>query len=429
MLIGSLLIMILAIIGLYYFKDEMETIHQQRTETATGKLIFSTLFFIALAKIGFFVYNLILFLKYRPIETVSDQDLPLCTIVVPAYNEGHLVYFTLMSIAQSDYPKEKMELWAIDDGSTDETWYWINKAKEKLGNRLTIFKQEKNMGKKHALYKGFKTGKGEIFVTIDSDSIVHKDTLRNLVSPFVNDEKCGAVAGNVRVMNKNEGVIPRMLDVSFVFSFEFIRSAQSALGFVLCTPGALAAYRGNVLMKVADTWLNQTFAGRPASIGEDRALTNYILAEGCTVKFQKNSIVETNTPTDYKGLHKMYTRWGRSDVRETWMMNRFMFKNFRKDRKLGARFIFLHQWLRLITAIPAMALMFYFLFTHPILFLVSALSGVFFMAIIQSVFFTKYHNFKESMWSFPYGVLNLFTLFWITPYSIFTAKNSSWLTR
>src|SRR5690606_29300567 len=156
--------------------------------------------------------------------------------------------------------------------SKDDTWYWMKKAKEQLGDRISIYQQPQNKGKRHALYRGFNLGKGEVFVTIDSDSIINTDTLRNLVSPFVVNEKCGAVAGNVRVLNNQKAIIPRMLNVSFVFSFEFIRSAQSQLGSVLCTPGALAAYRRNAVMACLDQWMNQTFMGQPSDIGEDRAM-------------------------------------------------------------------------------------------------------------------------------------------------------------
>ena len=86
-------------------------------------------------------------------------------------------------------------------------------------------------------------GTGDVFVTVDSDSIVTKDTLINLVSPFIKDEQCGAVAGNIRVLNNKKEALPKMLDVSFVMSFEFVRFAESNLNSVLYTPGALAAYK------------------------------------------------------------------------------------------------------------------------------------------------------------------------------------------
>src|SRR5690606_32245435 len=160
----------------------------------------------------------------------------------------------------------------------------------------------KNMGKRHALYRGFNLGTGEIFVTVDSDSVVKTDTLRNLVSPFAVHKNCGAVAGNIRVLNNKKAILPKMLNVSFVLSFEFVRSAQSTLNSVLCTPGALAAYRRSAVFAVLPDWINQTFMGRPSDIGEDRAMTNMILKKGHHVLFQRNAYCYTNVPEKYKGL-------------------------------------------------------------------------------------------------------------------------------
>src|SRR5690606_33552513 len=162
-----------------------------------------------------------------------------------------------------------------------------------------------------------------------------------------------------RVLNKRQGIIPKMLNVSFVFSFEFIRSAQSSLGFVLCTPGALSAYRKEAVLHCLNDWINQKFKGKTATIGEDRAMTNLILKQGYEVNFQKTAHVFTTTPTAFKTLHKMFTRWGRSNVRETLMMHQFIFNNFRLKNKFGARFIYINQCLKLILAFPLTALMLY----------------------------------------------------------------------
>src|SRR5690606_4189048 len=183
-----------------------------------------------------------------------------------------------------------------DDGSKDDTWQWMLKAKETLGNRLDIYKQPHNKGKRHALYRGFNLGTGEIFVTVDSDSVVKPDTLKNLVSPFVTNKNCGAVAGNVQVLNNDKAIIPKMLNVSFVLSFEFMRSAESSLGSVLCTPGALSAYRSEAVFACLPQWISQTFMGQPSDIGEDRAMTNMILKQGYHVLFQRNAYVFTNVP-------------------------------------------------------------------------------------------------------------------------------------
>lgn len=84
------------------------------------------------------------------------------------------MYDTLLSLTNSLYPAEKLQLITIDDGSKDDTWDWMKKAKEQLGDRVAIYQQPTNQGKRHALYRGFNLATGEVFVTVDSDSIVEK---------------------------------------------------------------------------------------------------------------------------------------------------------------------------------------------------------------------------------------------------------------
>lgn len=411
------------------FQTELEKLHFERMKTWWGATINYVALTLLVTQLTFLAYLLYLYVKYKVVKPVSNDELPTVTIIVPAYNEGKLVYETLLSIADSDFPAEKMQILSIDDGSKDDTWQWMLKAKETLGSRLTIHQQPKNMGKRHALYFGFTTGTGDVFVTIDSDSVVKEDTLRNLVSPFAVNEKCGAVAGNVRVLNKENGIIPKMLNVSFVFSFEFVRSAQSAIGSVLCTPGALAAYRRDAVMNCLEDWMNQTFMGQPSDIGEDRAITNMILKQGLHVVFQKNAYVYTNIPERYKSLYKMYIRWERSNVRENIMMSKFAYSKFRTESTLGPRILLTMQWLKVIMAYPLLLLLLFFVFTHPILFVCSSLVGIMIFSSVQMFFYARKYNFSEALLAYTYSVFYMFTLFWITPYAIATASKRGWLTR
>jgi hyaluronan synthase len=381
-------------------------------------------------RFAFVSYMAVLSFFYRSVKSVSDEDLLTCTVVVPAYNEGQLVFQTLMSLADSNFPKEKLQLIAVDDGSQDDTWQWMKKAKAILGNRLSIYQQPKNQGKRHALYRGFNLATGEVIITVDSDSVVAEDTLRNMVSPFVVNKKCGAVAGNVRVLNNEKALIPKMLNISFTFSFEFIRSAQSVLGSVFCTPGALSAYRKDAVLNALPDWINQTFMGRPSDIGEDRAMTNMILKQGFHVLFQRNAYVFTNTPERFKNLYKMFIRWERSNVRENIMMSKYAFKNFREGDKIGIRIILIDQWIKLIMAYPMIALMFYFIFSYPVLFLVGSLSTILMFSSIQAFFYAKrYGVVWEAFWAYTYSIFYTFTLFWIKPFAIATAGKRGWLTR
>lgn len=406
-----------------------QKLHDERINTLWGSIILNMTFVLFATQILFLLFIIVLYIKYKPIKSVSDNQLPTCTVIVPAYNEGKLVWQTLHSLVDSNYPASKLQIISIDDGSKDDTWQWMLKAKEELGDRIEIYQQPKNKGKRHALYRGFNIGNGDVFVTVDSDSIVKKDTLRNLVSPFILNKKCGAVGGNVKVLNTKDGMIPKMLNVSFVFSFEFIRSAQSVLGSVLCTPGALAAYRKTAVMNCLETWINQTFMGQPSDIGEDRAMTNMILKQGYHVLFQQNAHVLTNTPEKFKNLYKMFIRWERSNVRENIMMSKFAFTKFRKESTIGPRILLINQWIKVIMAYPVTLLMLAFILTHPILFVTSTLVSIFIFSSIQVLFYSKKYTLVESFWAYPYSIFYTFTLFWITPYAIATANKRGWLTR
>lgn len=413
----------------YFLQPQFYEFNQSRMNSPMGLFFLIVTLLLILFKISFLIYNVYLYFRYKPIESVEDEFLPTCTVIVPAYNEGKLVWQTLLSIANSDYPTHKLQILAIDDGSQDDTWFWMNKAKKELGDRIYIYQQPENKGKRHALYRAFNLGTGEIFVTIDSDSVIKKDTLRNMVSPFVVDENCGAVAGNVLVLNNKKAILPNMLNVSFVMSFEFVRSAESELGTVLCTPGALASYRSSAVFKCLPEWINQTFMGEVSDIGEDRAMTNMILKQGMKVLFQRNAYVFTDVPEKYNGLYKMFIRWGRSNVRENLVMAKFVFTNFKKDSKTGARLLFINQFLTIIMTYPFMFFMFFFIFTHPLLFLSSTLFGILIVSSFSALFYAKKYSVSDSLWAYAYSIFYTFSLFWITPYAIATAGKKGWLTR
>ncbi len=379
--------------------------------------------------IAVFLWQLCLVFRYRPAPACADEQLPACTVIVPAYNEGSGVFDTLRSVLASDYPADKLQIIAIDDGSVDDTWRWIEKAARESGGRIETIRFIKNRGKRTVLYEGFIRSKNEVVITIDSDSIIEPVTLRRLVSPFALDQRTGAVAGNVRVLNTNEGIIPNMLDVSFNYSFDFIRAGQSVINTVLCTPGALAAYRRTALMAVVDKWMSQTFLGLPADIGEDRALTNWILRTGHHVKFQSDAIVYTKVPVRYDGLCRMFLRWARSNVRETLMMGQFIFAKFRQTSSLGARINFLVSLNNLVFPRILLLVLLLIILSEPSALLCQVLAGTSIAACVSAIFYAVRHRSSNALWAYAYGIFWVVALSWITPYALVTARNGKWLTR
>jgi len=271
--------------------------------------------------------------RYRPFS-LPPGPLPRITVIIPAYNEGAMVEKALYSVAAADYPVDRLEIICIDDGSKDDTWDYIRRAQLHYPDLIQAIRFPENRGKREALYVGFTRGKGDYFISVDSDSVIDAGTLKQIVAPMMQNPKIGGVAGNVKIYNRRANLITRMLWVRFVLSFDFLRASQSAYGFVFCTPGALSAYRREAILPILNEWRGQTFLGNRCTIGEDRAFTNLILRQGYETVYQRTAVVYTTVPETYKGTVRMITRWDRSNLREGWVQLSFMFKRYRQRHRL-----------------------------------------------------------------------------------------------
>src|SRR6266705_2110140 len=265
-----------------------------------------------------------------------------------------------------------------------------------------------------------------IVVTVDSDSMIERQTLLAVAGPF-RDPRVGAVAGKVAVHNRRANLIPRMLHVRFILSFDFLRSAQSVFRTVYCCPGALAAYRACVVRQVLCEWERQTFLGTPCTYGEDRALTNLILRAGCDTVYQRTAVVHTVVPETYAKLCGMFLRWDRSYIREELRFARIVWK-----RPLVSRVLALYEStitnLRFPVAYSAIALWAVNALHDP-----ASIVRMLLAIMVVSTLYTLYYLRSERSWDFVFGILygyfSFFALTWIFPYAALTLRARGWLTR
>jgi hyaluronan synthase len=368
----------------------------------------------------------VLWLRYRPFPASTLADAPPLTVAIPAYNEGEMVENSIVSVATASYPRDRLQIIAIDDGSKDDTWKYIERAAHRFPGLVTPIRLPQNRGKRGALAEAFRRATGEIIVTVDSDSIIDRGTLLTIAGPF-RDERVGAVAGKVAVHNRHAGLIPRMLHVRFILSFDFLRSAQSVFRTVYCCPGALAAYRKAVVNKVLAAWEHQTFLGQACTYGEDRALTNMILEAGFDTVYQRSAIVRTMVPTTYGKLCRMFLRWDRSYIREE-----FRFAKVVWTRPYFSRFLSLYEStitnLRFPVAYSAMALWLVNAINDP-----GSVVRMLVAIMVVSTLYVMYYLRSERSWDFVFGILyayfSFFALTWIFPYAALTLRARGWLTR
>ncbi len=372
--------------------------------------------------------RVLMVMRYKAMESLSDAELPSVTVIIPAYNEGADVAKSIESIARSFYPREKLQIIAIDDGSKDDTWHHMEAAARRHSDIVCAIRMDKNGGKRQGLRVGFALAAGDVLVTMDSDSVVERNALRSLVTPIAKDPRIGAVAGNVKVQNRDAGFLPRLMRASFVIAFDFTRAYQSKIGAVLCTPGAFSAYRRSAVETVLNDWNNQTWCGKPSTIAEDRALTNLILREGHEIVFQSDAVVWTNVPTAYKQMAKMYQRWERGNLRENLTYATFCWKPFRKRYRLAANTEWALSCADMVVPYLLIAASLLYGIVNPFFMLKYLSFIIIFSGLMQAYYYMKERN-SDCIYGVLYSLFWFTCLWWVVPYSIMTANNGSWMTR
>ncbi len=327
---------------------------------------------------------------------------------------------------RAEYLRDRLEIIVVNDGSTDDTGMHIDRAGQDCPDLVQVVHLPVNGGKREALAAGFARATGEILVTIDSDSMIERDALLALAGPF-RDPRVGAVAGKVSVLNRFQSILPRMLHVRFVLSFDFLRSVQSSYGTVYCCPGALSAYRSSVITPLIPAWLRQRFLGSHCTIGEDRALTNDVLASGYNAVYQRTAVVHTIVPDTYHKLCKMFLRWDRSYIREEIRLWKIMWKLPFPSLILTMLETTITN-LRYPVAYASLFLMVYMSLQDPWT-IVRLLLSIGLVSLFYTLYFLHSERSREFLFGIIYAYFYFLSLLWIFPYALVTVRNRRWLTR
>jgi hyaluronan synthase len=369
----------------------------------------------------------VLWLMYKPhVKKTSEQlNWPSVSVIICALNEEDMVGTAIRSVFAARYPKEKLEVVCVDDGSTDGTLKAMKKAERTWGRSLRVIRFEKNRGKRRAFYEGFLASKGEVVISLDADSRLDPSAIPHIVLPLVRDPETAAVAGRVAVLNEKENLLTRMLAVRYALAFDFGRGYQSVYGGVVCCPGALAAYRRDFLTRVIRKWLHQKFLGRRCTYGEDRALTNLAMKAGHMVRYQSNAVVYTKVPARISEMNRMHVRWARGSVRESLIFAKFMLRRYRERHRLlpVLDFLFTNSLFPIHVLFAGVLL---YSFAADPLYILRHLALIVAMSFLLSLYYLRTERSWAFLYGIPYAVAAFFLLWWIVPYSMATARNNSW---
>ncbi|MCK4835203.1 MAG: glycosyltransferase, partial [Candidatus Aminicenantes bacterium] len=422
-LVFGVTIIIIALRQDMLFNWEIYRMGNKANLTFKYMLFFSSLIFVS--SLAFRTY---LWFRYRPYDSNQVISWPEVTVIIPAYNESKTILETISSIYNCDYPKNKLKIISIDDGSTDDTYTYMKKAKQKYPDLLELIKFSKNRGKRKALYEAYKKTNTPFILTVDSDTRLDSYAIKEILSPLILNDQIAAVTGRIKIWNSGANIFTKMLNAHFAMAFDFTRAVQSTFSSVFCLSGAFSAYRNSILQKVLEKWLNQTFLNKSCTYGEDRSLTNHLLRTGFGTYYQRRAYAFTIIPIQLQNILKMLTRWARSNIRESIIFSGFMLNQKRK----GNRVLPFIEFFSTVSLIILHFLWFYyFLFSGFIdghmLFRILAYS------ILFGFFYMLYYLRIEGKKDFPYIIFfsiftSVFTILIFTTAGL-TITKKSWSTR
>lgn len=247
------------------------------------------------------VFFFITFLEnYKKIKTrsgkISLDNYPAVTITIPCWNEERTVYNTVRSVLDLNYPQDKLEIFLIDDGSTDNTWNII-KGFEKYPN-IQVFHKE-NGGKHTALNLALEKMQTEFFGALDADSFADPESLIRIMSSFEKDPSIMAVVPSVTVHNAKT-IIQNAQKAEYHMGVYF-KKMLSFLGAINVTPGPLTIFRKKVF--------NDLGPYKHAHNTEDMEIAYRMQKNHYKIEHCHDAYVYTNTPRTIYKLYKQRLRW------------------------------------------------------------------------------------------------------------------------
>lgn len=254
------------------------------------------------ASLNFEVFLLISYFENR-LKIQSEEGMvnlgvkryPTVTVIVPCWNEQNTVSKTIHSLLNLDYPKNKLKIMIVDDGSTDKTWENVQKFKN---NPQIVLHSKENGGKFTALNYGISKLDTDLVGCLDADSYVHKDALKIIVTYFQNKETM-AVAPSIKLWQP-KGPLQLLQKVEYGFGI-FTRKMFQYMQSVYITPGPFSIFRKEVFEKLGGY--------RHAHNTEDIEIALRMQKNGFKIAHAHKAFVYTVPPNSFGKLITQRTRW------------------------------------------------------------------------------------------------------------------------
>ncbi|KAL6408378.1 Hyaluronan synthase 2 [Ilyonectria robusta] len=257
--------------------------------------------------------------------------------------------------------------------------------------------------------------------TTDSDTLIQPNGLDEMLALLRSAPQIGGVTADVKIWNRAESLLARLCSARYWFAFNIERACQSLWRCVGCLSGPMSMYRASDLETILGPWNLQTFGGKETTFGDDRHLTNQLLAHGLRTRYTHRTWCDSESPTSFVRWVAQQTRWSKSFFREA-----FWFP---------ATFALQSPWMLVETTVQALypfiliATVFHFLFDttsddpwRPIIWLVT-MFGVAFVKSALAVLISR------DLWLLLFSAYGFIYFFGLLPskiYALITMNQTSW---
>jgi poly-beta-1,6-N-acetyl-D-glucosamine synthase len=266
----------------------------------------------AILVVGFVAYLPGWLVAFLAVSLLLDRQPPLrrshptipVTVLVAARNEADRIQETISYIVRQDYPGP-IEVLVVDNGSTDGTRALAEAYGAATGQRVRCI-DEPRPGKSHALNTGLAAVETELVITLDADTLLHPQAIRQLVARLLSaPPDVQAVAGSVLVRNSRDNLWTRMQEWDYFLGIASVKRMQGLYQGTLVAQGAFSLYRAQALLQAG---------GWPDAIGEDIVLTWQLMRRGARVYYEPSAVAFTAAPTRLVHLARQRARWARGMI-------------------------------------------------------------------------------------------------------------------
>lgn len=258
--------------------------------------LFLSIFFQVLLLVSFFEHK-------RKIDEETHHDIghyPTVAVAVPCWNEERTLPATLDSLLELDYPKDKLFVYVVDDGSTDNTLTIAQQYEKRYPSIVTAIHKE-NGGKHTAVNVALERSSADIFGCLDADSFVAPHTLKAIIATFERDKSIMAVTPCIHI-RRPRTFIQRMQAIEYLMGV-FVRKAFGSLDAIQVTPGPFSMFKKEVFAQIGNY--------RKAHNTEDFEITLRMHKAHLRIANSHKALVYTVGPATVRGFFYQRLRWAR----------------------------------------------------------------------------------------------------------------------